>query len=413
MNFSIIGGEIVNASGNRRGNIVVKDGKIESIEKVDRVDESLPIVDATDYYILPGMIDLNQSFDVGDLDRNDNRTGWEHACISSGITSVVVDQSSKDIDSLSFDYCYRTEMLLEQLNPDSAERLLSLGIHQWIIYCNEKYNIWYCDWRKIHSIIVGKSVQIWLKFAPNETINRSTQKLLHHNQLSVEHFSQLFHSVDQTKFVEQAIELAQVTGIEIGLMDVVQPKALKHVKQARKQHVPIKLHLGLPYLLYSNEKYKSEEALDYVCNPALVSENDRVQLLRYVKEGMVTTLSNYYSNENKSSRERMMHRLPNRIGINKQESFIDLLKHNNEIRFSLNDFVKLVSRNPARMLGCYPQKGIIQPHSDADFIFVHRKELSIDYTFIKGNCLKNKDTISLHIGLGERIQLNRLKRFTY
>ena len=37
-------------------------------------------------------------------------------------------------------------------------------------------------------------------------------------------------------------------------------------------------------------------------------------------------------------------------------------------RFSINHWVKLVSENPAKLFGIYPQKGIIAPGSDADIV---------------------------------------------
>ena len=37
-------------------------------------------------------------------------------------------------------------------------------------------------------------------------------------------------------------------------------------------------------------------------------------------------------------------------------------------RLSLERFVDLVSTNPAKLMGLYPRKGVLQPGSDADVV---------------------------------------------
>jgi len=59
----------------------------------------------------------------------------------------------------------------------------------------------------------------------------------------------------------------------------------------------------------------------------------------------------------------------------------------NEGRISLNKFVSIVSTNPAKLFGLYPQKGTIAPGSDADIvIFDPEKEVTLQAKKLQTNC---------------------------
>lgn len=72
---------------------------------------------------------------------------------------------------------------------------------------------------------------------------------------------------------------------------------------------------------------------------------------------------------------------------------------------SLNQFSRLVSENPARIMGIYPEKGIIAPGSDADIIIIDpKKEViinhkllheNVDYTPYEGVSVKGWPVITL------------------
>ena len=51
-------------------------------------------------------------------------------------------------------------------------------------------------------------------------------------------------------------------------------------------------------------------------------------------------------------------------------------------RISIEQFAKICSENPAKALGMYPQKGVLNPGSDADIIIVDPNEeweISLDH----------------------------------
>ena len=54
-------------------------------------------------------------------------------------------------------------------------------------------------------------------------------------------------------------------------------------------------------------------------------------------------------------------------------------------RLSLTEVVKFCSSNPSRMFGIYPEKGSLEPGTDADLVIINpSEETVIDKDYIKG-----------------------------
>jgi len=54
---------------------------------------------------------------------------------------------------------------------------------------------------------------------------------------------------------------------------------------------------------------------------------------------------------------------------------------------SLNEFVQVVSTNPAKIMGMYPEKGTLQVGTDADIVIFHpKKQRTIDHKTLATRC---------------------------
>ena len=77
-------------------------------------------------------------------------------------------------------------------------------------------------------------------------------------------------------------------------------------------------------------------------------------------------------------------------------------------RISINRFVETLCINPARIYGCYPQKGILQPGADGDLVIIDpdkeyvlthdRMHSAVDYTAYEGMKVKGQIDLVMQRG---------------
>ncbi len=420
MKYAITGGTIVTALGSVDRTIVIEEGQIIALEMPGTIVNAMPFFDATGYHILPGIIDLNSGYEEYFLGfkNSDTYDDIQKQHVRNGITTLSKRMINNEmiLHNEMIDFTYRSEMNIDELTPERALQLLSLGVNQWVVYCKDLDKMWGCNWQKIQSIIINSGVLIWLKYVPEKIIHKNIRDLQKENSLNNRYYSDIFRNVDQKAFIKQVILICSTYTMELGVVEIIQSDALKLLHEARKQNISIKLNVSLPYFLYSNSVYTEEEAALYFCNPSLPSIADQHSLWEALENGTITTVSTYYTGLNEKVRNRLLPINPDWYGVKSKKTFLELLKRENKGKsLSLSEFVKITSFNPARLLGCYPQKGTINPGSDADFIMIRdviNELCEPDYIFIRGECIKHYATITLREGFGQPVQLARTKRFT-
>ncbi|MEE8348461.1 MAG: amidohydrolase family protein, partial [Acidobacteriota bacterium] len=121
--LAIDGGTLVSGSGRLRQNIYLRDGLVAAVS-TDR-HEARRRHDATDLFVLPGMIDGHVHFqDPGDNEREDFISGSRSAAVG-GVTTVIEHTHSHPVRGLPF--------LEEKLAHTRNRSLVDYGLaaHLW------------------------------------------------------------------------------------------------------------------------------------------------------------------------------------------------------------------------------------------------------------------------------------------
>jgi dihydropyrimidinase len=144
------------------------------------------------------------------------------------------------------------------------------------------------------------------------------------------------------------------------------------------------------YLLLDDELFKREDGHLYATCPQLKKRSDQARLWEGLKRGEISVLSTdtcTFTKEQKGMWEGDFTRIP--YGLPGVETLLPLMFTYGveKGKISLEKLVKLLSLNPAKLMGLYPQKGGLWVGADADIVILDPKaRMKISHNNLRTNC---------------------------
>jgi len=171
--------------------------------------------------------------------------------------------------------------------------------------------------------------------------------------------------------VERLIRFSKENGVPLYLVHISTPEAAKIAKAARDAGQEIYIET-CPHYLYLTEQALVEHNSYAKCNPPLRAAGEVAQLWEYVMDGTIDTIGSDHSPFTVEEKERKKEDIfvaPS--GFPGVEVRLPLMMTAvKEGRITLARMVEMLSTNPSKIFGMYPQKGAIRIGSDADLALV-------------------------------------------
>lgn len=166
------------------------------------------------------------------------------------------------------------------------------------------------------------------------------------------------------------MDIASEVEAPIYIVHVSTGEGLRIIKDRQKSGQKVYGETCPHYLLLTDACYKGKEPQKYIMTPPLRKEKDQYLLWEGLAEETlqcITTDHCSFHINDKLSGQSCFDVIP---GIGGSETLLPLIYSEGvkKGRFSLEHMVKLVSTNPAKMFGLYPQKGTIKVGSDGDLV---------------------------------------------
>lgn len=221
--------------------------------------------------------------------------------------------------------------------------------------------------------------------------------------------SPIYHALSrpeeaESEAIERMATLSKLAGnAPIYIVHVSSVRAAEIIAKAKARHLNIRGETCPQYLFLDQEKYKEEnyEGLKYIMSPPLREKFNQERMWDYVRDGTLGVIGTDhcpFKFKDKLVGLNDFSKCPN--GIPGIETRIPLLFSEGVMkkRIDLPTFVRIISTNPARAMGLYPQKGDIRVGSDADIVIIDpNKKVTIssemlhenvDYTCYEGFSLQ-------------------------
>lgn len=414
-------GVVVNATGAGQADVGIKDGRIVQIG--GEMGEAVQVVDASGRYVLPGGIDVHTHLDApgpGFNTADDFLSGTIAA--ACGGTTTIVDfcqqargQSlhealdvwhAKAAGKAVIDYGFH--IIVVDFTPEVEAELGQLpaeGISSFKLFMAYKGTSMVDDRTLVRTLHQArKSGALVMVHAENG----DAADFLVEQNLAAGNTAPKYHALSRPPLVEaeataRAIALAEIADAPIYIVHLTCGESLDALISGRRRGVDVTAETCTHYLFATKDDLAREgfEGAKWVFTPPARTKSDHSILWKALADGTIQSVSSDHASwtygEHKQLGRDDFSKIPNGApGI--EERLIMTYQGVNEGRFSVSRFVEMVSTNPARLFGLYPQKGVIAVGSDADLIIwdpeaaatIRQADLhhASDYTLHEGRDVK-------------------------
>ncbi|WP_394018306.1 dihydroorotase [Anaerococcus cruorum] len=354
--------------------IFVKDGII--VEAFDQ-SEADEIIDCKNLALMPSFVDMHVHFrDPGFTYKEDLETG-SHSALAGGYTSVLlmgntnptvsspeiyndIIKRGKDLDLIDIEQVYT---ITENFDGKTLDHLDSMP--DSVKYISDDGH--------------GVNDDMVMYKAMKKAKDLGVIMTLHEEVARV---SNVDYEIAEDAMTIRDCYYAYKLDCPVHFSHVSTKGAITAIKYFKDLGAPITCEVTPHHLLLAN---KGREEVKV--NPPIRTNEDRLTLIEMIKNGTVDAISTDHAPHSKEDKQKGA---PGFIGIETAFSTCyEVLVKSGEI--SLNDLIKIMATNPAKLLGL--NKGKIEPGYEADFTLI---DLDESYIY-KEEDIKSKAKNSLLI----------------
>jgi len=407
----IANGTVVRADGQEQADVAVKGEKIAAVNKgLAKNADGARVVDAAGKYVIPGALDVHVHLELpfcGTVSSDDWNTGTR-AAARGGVTTVIDFAIPYGQESLEdafnnwsgrakkacIDYCFHMAITNWDRHGPEMEKMVKKGcptFKEFMIYASEG---WQADDRTIYNTL-EKAKQLGAMLLVHAESSRVLDELIarHHNPEEMKKFGATLHAITRPNFIEaeaiqRAIMWAEVTGGRLYIVHMSTGEGADIVKAARARGVDVYAETCVQYLVLDDSVFARPDGHLFACCPQVKKPKDIERLWKGVNDGEVCVISTdtcTFTREQKARWEGDWTKIP--MGLPGLETLVPLVYTQGVLgkRLPLPRFVEKCCTNPAKIMGLFPQKGVLAAGSDADIAIIDpEKRHTVDHATMDG-----------------------------
>lgn len=198
------------------------------------------------------------------------------------------------------------------------------------------------------------------------------KRLEHEGRTDLRYMSEAHNSLSELLSFQRVISLASHVGAPIYLMHVSAAAGVEAIRTARGAGHAVYGECLPHYAQFTDEMYSEPGGAIYHTYPSLKSGSDRDSIWNALIDGTLSTIATdsvCVDRDVKTSGTTVFNAAGGHVGVEVRMA-VAYTEGVTKRGLPLERFVDLTSRNAARLMGAYPQKGEIAIGSDADLVFL-------------------------------------------
>jgi dihydropyrimidinase len=409
----IVNGEVVTAWGMSKQEIGIRDGKIVML--ADHIDEPAEqVIDATGMLVMPGAIDVHVHMQLpfcGTVSADDFENGTK-AAACGGVTTIIDFAVQKKGESLvdavrarrgeadgkvGIDYgLHAVPTDWSDRTPQEMSELVEYGIptfKMFMIYAKERMISDDAELYQGLEQVAKLGAMLGVHAESVRVLDHLIER--YHNPEDMKKYGAYCHVFSRPNYIEaeavqRAISWAEATGGVLYIVHMSTGESADILRVAQEWGVRVYAETCPQYLLLNDELFKGEDGHLYATCPQIKKPEDMERLWEGLARGEISVVSTdtcTFTREQKAMWEGDFTKIP--YGMPGVETLLPLMYTYGvgKGRFPVTRLVEILSTNPARLMGLYPEKGTIAVGADADIvIFDPAREVTIDYRNLQTNC---------------------------
>ena len=404
MPLIIKSGTIITASETYQADILVNGEQIDMIAK-DLDVKGADVVDASGKLVMPGGVDPHTHFDLpmfGTVSSDDHYTG--HKAAAFGGTTTVLDFVPFDEISLSssikvwqkkaapkaaIDYGFHMNIThFDQHLAEEIALLPQLGITSVKVFTAYNNRLRLRDGEIFQVLRLAKKhgLLTMLHAEDGDVIDILIAEALADGHTKPEWHAKTRPAWGAVEAVLRGSALAAQADASLYIVHMNVAGEVDQLQYAREHGIHVMGETCPQYLFFSSDLYKREDGAKWVCSPPLRTPADHIRLWQGLADGTLQTIGTdhcpfffdgskpiVYENQSvaipgKELGKDDFTKIPNGLPAVGDRLPVLWTYAVRSGRLSPNQFVALTSTNPAKIFGIYPQKGSLNPGSDADIV---------------------------------------------
>ncbi len=404
MPLIIKSGTLITASETFQSDILIDGEKISSISR-DIQLEGVEVIDASGKIVMPGGVDPHTHFNLpmfGTVSSDDHYTGHKAAAFGGTTTALdfvpmeedpipaCIDAWHKRADPLAaIDYSFHMNITrFDQQVAEGISRLPASGISSVKVFTayNNRLRLSDADIFQVLRLAKKHELLTMLHAENGDVIDILVAEALAEGHTKPEWHARTRPAWGAVEAALRGSALAAQADAPLYIVHMNVAGEVDQLRYARDRGVKVMGETCPQYLFFSNLLLNKPDGAKWVCSPPLRTPEDNQRLWHGLADGTIQAIGtdhcafffdgtipiNYEGQPiaipGKELGKADFTKIPNGLpGVGDRLPILWTYAVQSG-KLSPNQFVNLVSTNPAKIFGIYPRKGALLPGSDADIV---------------------------------------------